>query len=79
LLNLLASPTPAATSQGDLYLFSLQPLDAASAEACIQLVRKHGTQPIPVATWPKPLTPTARLLQIGRGIQNWSIRGLNYS
>ena len=62
LLNLLASPTPAATSQGDLYLFSLQPLDAASAEACFQLVRKHGTQPIPVAAWPKPLTPTGSLI-----------------
>jgi len=63
-LNMLASPTHAITPEGDLYLFSLQPLDAPTADACFQLARKHGTQPIPVAPWPKPLTPAASLISM---------------
>ena len=58
LLKLLASPTHAITTQGDLYLFILEPLDMHTAEACLQLAHKLGTQPIPVAPWPKPPAPT---------------------
>jgi hypothetical protein len=61
LLKFLACPIEAITVQGDLYLFTLQPLDAPTAEACLQLSRNLGTQPIPVASWPKPPTPTGSL------------------
>jgi hypothetical protein len=61
LLKLLACPTHAITIQGDLYLFSLQPLDMPTSEACLQLTRNLGTQPIRVASWPKPPTPTGTL------------------
>ena len=60
-LKFLSSPTQAITTQGDLYLFSFQPLDAHTAEVCVRLTRKLGTQVIPVASWPKPPTPTAPL------------------
>jgi hypothetical protein len=53
---MLACPTHAITTQGDLYLFSLQPLDVHTAEACLQLTRNLGTEPIRVALRPKPPT-----------------------
>jgi transcriptional regulator with XRE-family HTH domain len=58
-LKFLSSPTQAITTQGDLNLFSFQPLDALTAEVCIQLTRGLGTQAIRVAPWPKPPTPTS--------------------
>jgi hypothetical protein len=61
LLKLLACPTHAITILGDLYLFSLQPLDLPTSETCLQLTRNLGTQPIRVASWPKPPTPTGTL------------------
>jgi transcriptional regulator with XRE-family HTH domain len=57
LLKFLACPIQTITRQGNLNLFSLQPLDDHSAEACLQLVRKHGVQAIPLAPWPKPSSP----------------------
>jgi hypothetical protein len=57
LIKLLVCPTHAITTQGDLYLCSLQPLDAYTAEACLRLTRNLGTQPIRVAAWPKPSSP----------------------
>jgi len=61
LLKFLACPTHAITIQGDLYLFNLQPLDMPTSEACLQLTRNLGTQPMRVASWPKPPTPTGTL------------------
>ena len=58
-LKFLSNPTQAITTQGDLYLFSFQPLDAHTAEVCVRLARKFGTQVIPVASWPKPPSPTS--------------------
>ncbi|MGA2489732.1 MAG: helix-turn-helix domain-containing protein [Anaerolineales bacterium] len=58
LLRFLACPTHAITTAGDLNLFGLQPLDAHTAEACLLLARKNGTQLIPLAPWPKPPAPT---------------------
>ena len=61
LLNFLASPTHAITTQGDLNLFALQALDGHTAEVCLQLTREVGTEPIPLASWPKPATPNGQL------------------
>ena len=62
LLKFLACPTHAITKLGDLYLISLQPLDAHTAEACLQLTQRLGTQPIHLAPWPKPSTPAGSLI-----------------
>jgi hypothetical protein len=64
LLKFLSTPTQAVTTQGDLYLFSFQPLDAHTAEVCIQLARKLGSQSIRLAPWPKPPTPTGSLTSL---------------
>ena len=61
LLKLLACPTHAITAQGDLYLFSLQPLDAHTAEVCLHVAQDLGAQAMPVAPWPKPPTPADSL------------------
>jgi hypothetical protein len=61
-LKFLSNPTHAITTQGDLYLFSLQPLDLHTGEVSLQLAQKLGTQTIRVASWPKPPTPTGLLL-----------------
>jgi len=61
LLRLLSCPTHAITTQGDLYLIIMQPLDAVTAAACLQLSERLGTQPIPFASWPKPPTPAGSL------------------
>ena len=63
LLKLLVCPTDAITTQGDLYLFIMQPLDMHTAEACLQLTRNLGTQPIQVALWPKPSTLVGSLIK----------------
>jgi hypothetical protein len=57
LLNFLSCPTHAITTQGDLYLFSLQPLDEHTAETCRQLACISGTEIIRFAPWPKPAEP----------------------
>jgi transcriptional regulator with XRE-family HTH domain len=61
-LKFLSNPTHAITTQGDLYLFSLQPLDLHTGEVSLQLAQKLGTKTIRVASWPKPPTPTGLLL-----------------
>ena len=66
LIKFLACPTHAITTQGDLNLFVLQPLDPQTAEICLQLTKILGTQAIPLARWPKPPTPTG-LLKIDKG------------
>lgn len=63
-LQFLFNPTQAITTQGDLYLFSFEPLDTHTAEVCVQLTRKPGTQVILVAPWPKPPTPTSALKNV---------------
>ncbi|MGB8214543.1 MAG: helix-turn-helix transcriptional regulator [Anaerolineales bacterium] len=62
LLKFLTSPSHAITAQGDLNLFSLQPLDAQTAEVCLQLARESGTKAIPLASWPKPAKLTGSLV-----------------
>lgn len=56
-LKFLSHPIQALTTHGDLILFSLQPLDAHTAEVCLQLARKLGTEAIRLAPWPKPPVP----------------------
>jgi hypothetical protein len=53
-LKFLSSSLPATTGHGDLHLFSFQPLDAHTAQVCVQISRKLGTRPQHIAPWPKP-------------------------
>ena len=62
-LKFFSSPNLAATKAGDLYLFCLQPMDAHTAQVCLQLYRKYAQHPIHLASWPKPPTPTASLIK----------------
>jgi PAS domain-containing protein len=57
-LKFLSTPIQAMTAQGDLNLFSFQPTDLHTAEACVQLAKELGTQAIHIACWPKPPHPT---------------------
>jgi len=58
-LKFLSSPNQATTTAGDLYLYCLQPLDAHTAQVCLQLYSKYDPHPIHLASWPKPLTPAS--------------------
>lgn len=57
LLKFLLGPRQALTKHGDLNLFSFQPLDVQTAETCLCLAQKIGTEVIRIAPWPKPATP----------------------
>ena len=61
LLKFLFGPRQALTIHGDLNLFSFQPLDAHTAEACLELAQKLGNQTICVGSWPKPATPSGQV------------------
>lgn len=41
----------------DIFLYTYQPLDAASAALCIRLASELGTAPIPLAAWPGDSNP----------------------
>lgn len=58
LLKFLFGPRQALTIDGDLNLFSFQPLDAHSAEVCLALAKKCDNRTICIGSWPKPTTPS---------------------
>jgi transcriptional regulator with XRE-family HTH domain len=60
-LKFLFSSLSAITSSGDLHLNSFQPVDAHSAQVCVQLTRRLGTRLMHISPWPKT-SPNATLL-----------------
>lgn len=54
LLRFISCAQPTMTVCGDLYFYNFMPMDTRTAETCLRIVRKVGTQPILFSAWPKP-------------------------
>jgi hypothetical protein len=53
MISFFSSPIQATTPYGDLNLYSFQPLDSHTAQACAQIIKQVGTTPIKIGDWPK--------------------------
>ena len=62
-ITFLSTPNHAITTEGDLSLFSFQPMDTHTAEVCCQLARKYDSQLIQLGSWPKPPIPAGLLMK----------------
>lgn len=56
-LNFLSSPQVTVSGYGDLYLYNYLPMDAHTAEACVQIMKLHNATPFQNSAWPKPDAP----------------------